>query len=111
MRISKDEFVKYVNTYHKMLEQENTITETLDINEWICSDWINNYYIMLDNLCELPVDNDIGTVLDWFCFETDFGNGDCKISSYDESINAKKVWYLTTPEKLYDYIVENNIRK
>lgn len=90
-----------------MLEQEKKIADSLDIGpEWIGSEWIENYYELLNEICELESDEYIGTDLDWFCFETDFGKNEdyCKI--FDHETNH--TWRITTPDILYDFIVRND---
>ena len=88
------------------MEQENTIIEVLDISpEWVGSEWINNYYELLTDLCELERDQYIGTDLDWFVYETDFGRKKDYNRIYD--INTGKVWTISSPEILYDYIMRD----
>ncbi len=102
MKLNKKEFCAAVDTYKSMLEEENKLIDALDISpEWTPGEWINNYYELLFYLCELEDDSIYGTVLDWFCFETHFGEDrDNKI--YD----GKKEWTINSPEILYDYIME-----
>ena len=101
MKLSKRQFCIAVRTYQSMQEEEREITTALGIVEWNPSDWINDYYELLSDMCELEEDHNMGTILDWFVFETDFGRRKdyCKI--YDEG----KTWTIDSPEVLYDYIV------
>ena len=90
-----------------MLEEENQIVQTLDISPgWKGSEWIENYYDLLTELCELEEDPYIGTDLDWFCFETNFGNKDdyCTVIVFFAGIIVP----LKTPEILYDFITREN---
>ena len=74
MKLDKRQFCIAVDTYKTMLEEEHQMIDALDISpEWKGADWIANYYDLLSDLCELEVDPYVGTDLDWFCFETDFG--------------------------------------
>lgn len=102
MKLSKKQFCIAVNTFHDMLEQENKLLDVLNITpEWVPGEWVNNYYDLLSELCELEEDPQIGTILDWFCFEIDFGKDkDNKI------YNGYKEWTINSPEILYDYIME-----
>ena len=103
MKLSKRQFCIAVETYQSMLEEEHQMIEALDISpEWKGADWIANYYDLLTDLCEMEVDPYVGTDLDWFCFETDFGRkkGHCKV--YDK--HTDKTWTIDSPEILYDFI-------
>lgn len=101
MKLSKHEFCAAVNTYREMLEQEDKYCEILHLNpEWAPSEWIGNYYTLLSSLCELEEDIYVGTTLDWFCFETNFGERNNKI------FDGTKTWRIESPEILYDYIME-----
>ena len=103
MKLSKRQFCIAVETYQSMLEEEQEIIKALDISpEWKGADWIANYYDLLTDLCEMEVDPYVGTDLDWFCFETDFGRkkGHCKV--YDK--HTDKTWTIDSPEILYDFI-------
>jgi len=88
-----------------MLEEENQIIDALDMSpEWKGSEWINSYYELLTDLCELEEDQYIGTDLDWFCFETDFGRKEDYCKVYDNG----KTWRITTPDILYDFITRDD---
>ena len=105
MKLNKKQFCMAVKNYQTMLEEEKQITNVLDIGpEWKGAEWINNYYELLEDLCELEEDPYMGTDLAWFCYETDFGREEdyCKI--FDEG----KTWRITSPEILYDFIVRND---
>ena len=102
MKLKKAQFCEYVNKYKEMLEQEEKITDVLGIDwEWTPADWIENYYQMLSNLCELPKDNIAGTVLDWFVYDTNFWKEDNTI------LCDGKKWTINSPEILYDFIKKN----
>lgn len=102
MKLNKKEFYTAVNTYRSMLEEENKLIDALDISpEWKPGEWINNYYEFLSDMCELEENPTYGTILDWFCYDMDFGRDkDSKI--YD----GNKTWVINSPEILYDYIIE-----
>lgn len=86
-----------------MCEEEKKITDALNIGaEWAGADWINNYYELLTELCELEEDPHVGTDLDWFCFETDFGRKKDYCKVYDKFTD--RTWRIETPETLYDFI-------
>ena len=52
-------------------------------------------------MCELEENPNYGTILDWFCFDMDFGKDkDSKI------FDGSKTWRIESPEILYDYIME-----
>ena len=104
MKLSKKQFCTAVRVYQSMQEEEREITSALGIVEWKPSDWINDYYEFLTEMCELEEDPRIGTDLDWFVYETDFGRRKDYCQVYEET--SGKTWIIETPEALYDYIVK-----
>lgn len=107
MKLDKRQFCTAVDTYRSMVDEESKIIEALDITpEWKMGEWVNNYYELLSDLCDLEEDSYIGTDLDWFCFETDFGRRKdwCKV--YDHETG--RTWTIETPEILYDFITRND---
>ncbi len=103
MKLDKAQFCTAVETYKEMLEEQDELLDALNANiEWKPGEWINNYYELLTDLCEMEEDPYIGTDLDWFCFETDFGRKKdmCKVFDTETS----RTWRIETPETLYDYI-------
>lgn len=105
MRLTKGEFCTAVDTYKSMLEEEREIVETLNIGEWKPAWWIDSYYELLTDLCDLEANAFVGTDLDWFCFDANFGeNKDCN-KIYDTETGL--TWRIETPEILYDYITRD----
>ena len=101
MRLSKKEFIEYVNKYKSMLKEESDLIDILNVNpEWKPGEWLNNYYDLLSHLCELPKDPIYGTDLDWFFYETDFG----KNKDFRVIINGTKRWDIKDAGTLYDYL-------
>ena len=102
MKLSKKEFCTAVNTYKSMLEEETKFLDAFDISpEWKPGEWINNYYEFLSDMCELEENPNYGTILDWFCFDMNFGRDeDSKI------FEGSRTWRVNSPEILYDYIME-----
>jgi len=86
-----------------MTEQEQEITGSLNIPpEWVCSEWIENYYNLLKELCELEENRYFGTDLDWFVYDIDFGRAEgCHV--YD----GDRLWTISSPEILYDFIMRD----
>ena len=75
MKLTKDQFVVYLGLYEEMYRQSNDICSLLCVQQWLPDDWTINYYRFLEAMCELTVDDITSqTVLDWYCFEADFGN-------------------------------------
>lgn len=102
MKLSKAQFCKYIEEYKKMSEQNEMITDTLEISsEWTPMNWIDSYYEMLSDLCELPEDKNTGTLLDWFIFDTHYGKENNVILG-----NGRR-WVINSPEVLYDFIKED----
>lgn len=104
MRLSKEEFVTYVNRYEQMLKEEDVIITNLDVNpEWKPSGWLNSFYDLLHDMCELKEDVIYGTTLDWFCWETEFGKReDMRLIQNRDG----KTWDIYDAAALYDYIME-----
>ena len=89
-----------------MLEEENQIQKALDIApEWVGATWVENYYELLSELCELEEDPYLGTELDWFCYETEFGQKEDYYKIFDHETN--RTWRITSPDILYDFIMRN----
>ena len=108
MKLSKKQFCIAVETYRQMLIEERMIQDALNTaSEWVPGDWINNYYDFLSDLCELEEDPYIGTDLDWYCFETDFGRRKDMCKVYDQETG--RTWTIETPEILYDYITRDQL--
>lgn len=100
MRLIKEEFCTYVENYKNMLERSNNICNMLGIYDvWVGDEWLYNYYNFLSNMCELPANYNYETLLDWWCFETDFGRYNNEIVLGDEAYSIKNA------EELYDYIM------
>lgn len=110
MKLNKLQFIKYVETYKKMLYKETNIIDVLgDCIEWEPGNWINNYYKLLSDMCELKENNIFGTSLDWFCYETGFGTHDNMINIVDNE--EHKIIYINNAEDLYNYIIEYEIKE
>ena len=106
MQLDKRQFCIAVDTYKTMMEEEQQIVDVLNISpEWKGADWIENYYDLLSDLCDLEINPLYGTDLDWFCYETDFGRKKdyCKIYDQDTGLT----WTIESPEILYDYLTRD----
>ena len=106
MKLTKLQFVNYVNTYEEMLKESNKVASSLGIVEWVPDQWVSNYYEMLSDMCELYEDSIVGTILDWFCFETDFGANTEMNKIYEEG--HEWPWRIESAEILYDYIMRED---
>jgi hypothetical protein len=102
MKLDKRQFCIAVDTYKSMLKELEEIENAIGGELRVPTDWIDSYYDLVTDLCELEDDPYVGTDLDWFCFETDFGSKKdyCKI--YDKETG--RTWTIETPEILYDFI-------
>ena len=102
MKLSKRQFCDAVTVFEKMYREENEIFNILNISpEWVCGEWIHQFYDFLSDVCDLEEDPKYGTTLDWFCFEADFGK------AQDNKIYVDgKTWTINSPSILYDYIME-----
>lgn len=95
MKLTKEQFVKYLNVYKRILEEENEVANTLNICEWRGQDWVGEYYDLFHDMCEADTNRVFGSIVDYYVFEMDFGT---KHSEENQDI--------ATPEALYDYIIE-----
>jgi hypothetical protein len=108
MKLTKRQFCTAVKDYESMLNEETAVAAALGMVdvEWLPDKWVNTFYELLSDMCELDEDPHIGTELDWFCFTTDFGKNKDYCRIYDQETN--KTWKITSPEILYDYITRND---
>ena len=106
MKLSKRQFCIAVETFKEMMEEENDLINAFDISpEWKPGHWISNYYELLEDLCELEIDDLYGSDLSWFCFETDFGRNKDMNKIYDTETG--RTWRIESPEILYDFITRD----
>lgn len=106
MKLNKRQFCTAVRTYQSMFEEETALIEAFDISpEWKPGEWVDSYYELLTDMCELDEDPHIGTDLDWFCYETEFGKRKDYCKVYDTVTG--RTWTIETPEILYDYIMRD----
>lgn len=100
MKLTKEQFIKKVNTYQRMCEEEHEIINALNCNpEWKPSSWLDEYYRLLSEMCELPENKLYGTDLDYYCYDLAFGKkwepGMIKIDEKDIPCrNAEELWDL-----------------
>ena len=113
MRLNKEEFVKYVRTYQDMLDRSIAVSNLMGISHdnWVVSDFAMKYYDFLHDMCELPINDKIGSDLDWWCFETDFGRVNNTEVVIEGKAGDKLHMWINTPEDLYDYIMQYVIEK
>lgn len=110
MKLSKEQFIKHINCYEQMLNQENEILNILGgIYEWAPSDWINSFYDLFSEMCELKENPAFGTSLDWFCFDTGFGEYNNIIKLKEEDDGAISEIKINGAAALYDYLVTYEI--
>lgn len=106
MKLDKRQFCIAVDTFRDMLTEQEMIIDALDMSpEWKPGEWISNYYDLLSDICDLDVDDNYGTDLDWFCFETDFGRRKDYCKVYDQETG--RTWTIETPDILYDFITRD----
>ena len=103
MRLTEREFIDYLELYKKMYDEETQILNSLGTYEWKPSDWLLNFYNLLSDMCDLPVDDNFETLLDWWCFTTNFGKENNIKTSFDG-----KEFQIVTAKNLYDFIMSEN---
>ena len=94
MRLTKEEFIKAVNTFEEMMEEEDKIYLAMQQSpEWIPGTWISAFYDLLIDVCDLAdvKYND----LDYYCYELNFGKEDTCPD-------------LKSPEQLYESLLANS---
>lgn len=108
MKLSKEQFVEYVNRYEQMLKEEYVIMDVLDASpEWKPSGWLNSFYDLLHDMCELKEDVICGSALDWFCWDTEFGEREDMRVIHTEDGD----WDISTPAILYEYLMTYEVEK
>lgn len=114
--ISKEKFVKYINFIKELDDRESKLQDGLQA----CFGKENVGYVsvfnevvpkMIEMLCDLVEieynkDRHIGDEIQYFIYELDYGKnkGSDKAVEFDN-----KTFDLSTPEKLYDYILDSKI--
>lgn len=112
MLISKQEFVKIINrlqNYEKLQDQINELFKNYidnreqDFNNAgsICIGHVTIVVKLLESMFETE------DLISWWIYEMDYGN---KFTIGSLTDNGKYI-DLSTPEKLYDYLVQNMERK
>lgn len=98
MKLTKKQFKHYVGLYHQMYDEETNIIEALGTcPDWKMGGWLENYYNLLHDVCECKI-GEYQSILDWYCFETDFGEHDNVVTVDDVEYTIK------TLDDLWDYI-------
>lgn len=104
---SKQNFLNYINALEDVFEEQRTLSSVLKYfsvyeNFPAFSNMIDQYVKMLSELVEQPLDTENGNDLEYFIWEEDFGK-DFQIGDMLD-IDGTPV-DISTPEKLYDYIL------
>ena len=79
MRFTKEEFIKAVNRYKDMskwidnLCSELYTKERIDIADSKISDYLYQYFELIEDMCDISKENVFGSDLSYFCFEEEFG--------------------------------------
>lgn len=107
MKLTRDQFNRAVNNYITMSEQLNNLCDAIGCYaENVFDTWQSYYYDLLTECCDFTeedFDDYTGTILDYWCFELDFGD------KYEEDSikdNDGKPVPLKTIDELYDYIIK-----
>lgn len=105
MRLTKEEFCNAIDTYQEMYDQLKEIEDTLNIGpENRMSKWIHSYLDLIEDLCDFKEENytkEFGTAVDYYCFETDFGRNNLRVTN-----SKKEVVPLKTSEDLWNLLME-----
>lgn len=104
MRLTKEEFCAAVDKYEKLCKEESLLIEVLGIGpDSVVSKWLEAYYDLLSDMCELAGTFEYGTDLDYYCYELDFGRKwkPGMITFNDKDIpcrNSEELWDLIMME-------------
>lgn len=106
MRLSKRQFCEAVDTFEKMVREEEELIKVLGIKpEWKPGEWVNHYYDLIEDLSELEDDPIYGNDLAWFCFEVDFGKKTDLNKIFDTE--TSRTWTIKSADILYDWITRD----
>lgn len=114
--ISKADFCKYINLIKKMDEKEDKLTDAfreLDENADVVMIGLyssERFAIMdiLNTVMDAPIDELIGSDIEYFCWELDYGERYTEGAVTDADGNDID---MGTPEALYDYLVEDYFKR
>ena len=102
--LNKETFVKAINSiieYNKRinaLNQVNEIAAELIVDYTLQDDMIS----LLEEAMNLPVDEEIGSTISWWIYDTQFGTDEPFIY-FDKGTKKEEKLVLDTIEKLYDF--------
>lgn len=108
--LSKEEFIKYIN---KIKEVDNRLSKLYNIlYAWPGGEdkisLLTECSSLLSFIMDDPEDKIFGTYIDWWLWETNFGQDErCNKIWYFKDTNKEIEKIIDTPEKLYDLLIEN----
>ena len=106
MKLTKEEFVKYINILLEFEDKETQLDSNFGLNIGEMTDNIvSAYRELLEKNMNDQYNKITGTTISWWLYETNVRNGfgvDPEI--YD--LNGELVCRLDTPEELYDYLIQ-----
>lgn len=116
--ISKEKFVEYINFIKSLDKKESSLQKGLEEcfgRENVGYLFVFNEVVpkMIEMLCDLMgieynATQHIGDDIQYFIYELDFGENKCAKSAVEED---GVTYDLSSPEKLYDYIVKESSEK
>ena len=116
--ISKEKFVEYINFIESLDDKESKLQDGLQ--ECFGKENVGHIFVfnevaakMIEMLCglmeiEYNQNPHIGDDIQYFIYELNFGKSSCAKHAIEYE---GKSWDLSTAEKLYDYILEDNEEK
>lgn len=100
MKLTRDQFNRAVNNYITMSEQLGNLCDAMGCYaENVFDTWKSYYYDLLTECCDFKeedFDDYTGTILDYWCFELEFGR----------YIPDGTPILLNTIDDVYDYIIK-----
>ena len=109
--ITKEQFVHYIDIIKTLMEKADMLNDALQ-NFDECSDFsgfsnfraINALVELLEDIFHEDRSVEYPTNISYFIYDLEFGSKWTEDSIWDENENSIDI---STPEKLYDYLIEN----
>lgn len=106
MRITKEEFVSYINVLLEFEDRETRLDKLFGLNIGELTDNIvSAYRELLEKNMGDEYNSTAGSVISWWLYETNVRNG-FGVDPEIRDLNGELVCRLDTPEELYDYLIQ-----
>lgn len=105
--ISRETFKRVIN---EIIKVNQKLDRLQDANSGIASSIVEEYSLqdelitILEKWMNLPTDEGIGSTINWWIYETEFGKNHPFVNIYDNK--KRKEYCLDTIDKLYDFCLK-----